>query len=104
MAVVLAEPAMTNVGIILPDDGSWKAARELARKYGTLLIADETHTICVGPGGCTRAWELDPDIVTIGKSIAGGIPAGAFGLSTALALARRLPARPVPGRGVLQPG
>src|SRR5204862_4501345 len=51
VAVVLAEPAMTNVGIILPDAGYWKAARELTRKYGTLLIADETHTSCGGPGG-----------------------------------------------------
>jgi glutamate-1-semialdehyde 2,1-aminomutase len=46
VACILAEPAMTNVGIILPDDGYWKAARELARRYGALLIADETHTIC----------------------------------------------------------
>jgi glutamate-1-semialdehyde 2,1-aminomutase len=55
VAAVLAEPAMTNVGIILPDAGYWKAARDLTRKYGALLIADETHTICVGPGGCKCA-------------------------------------------------
>lgn len=54
VACILAEPAMTNVGIILPDEGYWKAARALARRYGTLLIADETHTICAGPGGCSR--------------------------------------------------
>src|SRR6266849_660502 len=63
VACVLAEPAMTNVGIILPDDGYWRAARELTRLYGTLLIADETHTICAGPGGCTREWKLAPDFV-----------------------------------------
>jgi len=59
VAVVLAEPAMTNVGIILPDEGYWKAARKLTRRYGSLLIADETHTICAGPGGCTREWKLN---------------------------------------------
>src|SRR5229473_5546972 len=57
VACVLAEPAMTNVGIILPDDDYWIAAREVTRRYGTLLIADETHTICAGPGGCTREWK-----------------------------------------------
>ncbi len=58
VACILAEPAMTNVGIILPDEGYWKSARELARRHGSLLIADETHTICAGPGGCTAAWKL----------------------------------------------
>src|SRR5579859_7955785 len=55
VACILAEPAMTNVGIILPDDGYWKQAQELAKRYGSLFIADETHTICAGPGGCTAA-------------------------------------------------
>jgi glutamate-1-semialdehyde 2,1-aminomutase len=85
VAVVLMEPALTNIGIVLPDTGYLAAVRELTRRSGTLLINDETHTFSAGPGGCTRAWNLDPDIVTIGKSIAGGIPAGAFGLSAALA-------------------
>src|SRR5260370_6255251 len=70
---------MTNVGIILPGDGYWRAARELARRYGALLIADETHTICASPGGCTREWKLDPDFVVFGKPIGSGIPSGTYG-------------------------
>jgi glutamate-1-semialdehyde 2,1-aminomutase len=85
VAAVLMEPALTNIGIVLPEPGYLAAVRELTRIYGTLLINDETHTFSAGPGGCTRAWRLDPDLVTIGKSIGGGIPCGAFGLSTALA-------------------
>jgi glutamate-1-semialdehyde 2,1-aminomutase len=85
VAVVLAEPAMTNVGIILPDVGYWKAARELMRKYGALLIADETHTICVGPGGCTREWKLEPDFVVFGKPIGSGIPGSTYGCTEEVA-------------------
>jgi glutamate-1-semialdehyde 2,1-aminomutase len=85
VAVVLAEPAMTNVGIILPDAGYWKAARELTRKYETLLLADETHTICVGPGGCTREWKLEPDFVVFGKPIGSGIPGSTYGCSEEVA-------------------
>jgi glutamate-1-semialdehyde 2,1-aminomutase len=85
VAVVLAEPAMTNVGIILPDAGYWKAARELTRKYGTLLLADETHTICVGPGGCTREWKLEPDFVVFGKPIGSGIPGSTYGCTEEVA-------------------
>jgi glutamate-1-semialdehyde 2,1-aminomutase len=85
VAVVLMEPALTNIGIVLPEPGYLDALRELTRRSGTLLINDETHTFSAGPGGCTRAWNLDPDMVTIGKSIAGGVPAGAFGLSAGLA-------------------
>jgi glutamate-1-semialdehyde 2,1-aminomutase len=85
VAVVLAEPAMTNVGIILPDAGYWKASRELTRKYGTLLLADETHTICVGPGGCTREWKLDPDFVVFGKPIGSGIPGSTYGCTEKVA-------------------
>ena len=81
IAIVLAEPAMTNMGIILPDDGYLAALRELTRKHGTLLLIDETHTFSAGPGGCTTAWDLDPDLVTIGKSIGGGVPCGALGVS-----------------------
>src|SRR5438309_7124961 len=91
VAVVLAEPAMTNVGIILPDDGYWKAARELTKKYGTLLLADETHTICAGPGGCTREWKLEPDFVVFGKPIGSGIPGSTFGVSEEVA--QRITAR-----------
>ena len=85
VAAVLMEPALTNIGIVLPEAGYLEAVRELTRQHGTLLINDETHTFSAGPGGCTAAWGLDPDMVTIGKSIAGGIPAGAFGLTAELA-------------------
>jgi glutamate-1-semialdehyde 2,1-aminomutase len=85
VACILAEPAMTNVGIILPDDDYWKAARELAQRYGALLIADETHTICAGPGGCTAEWKLDPDMLVFGKAIGSGIPGAAFGVSEEVA-------------------
>jgi glutamate-1-semialdehyde 2,1-aminomutase len=85
VAVVLAEPALTNIGIVLPDDGYHEALRALTRTYGALLAIDETHTFSAGPGGCTQAWALEPDIITIGKAIAGGVPAGAYGLSADLA-------------------
>jgi glutamate-1-semialdehyde 2,1-aminomutase len=85
VAALLMEPAMTNIGIVLPEPGYLAAVRDLTREHGVLLINDETHTFSAGPGGCTRAWNLDPDIVTIGKAIAGGIPAGAYGLSGPLA-------------------
>ena len=91
VACILAEPAMTNVGIILPDDGYWPAARELARRYGSLLIADETHAICAGPGGCTAAWKLDPDMLVFGKAIGSGIPGATFGVSEEVA--QRISAR-----------
>jgi glutamate-1-semialdehyde 2,1-aminomutase len=91
VACILAEPAMTNVGIILPDEGYWAAARELAQRYGVLLIADETHTICAGPGGCTAEWKLDPDIVVFGKAIGSGIPGATFGVSEEVA--QRITAR-----------
>jgi len=85
VAAVLMEPALTNIGIVLPEPGYLDAVRALTRQHGTLLINDETHCFSAGPGGCTRAWELTPDVVTVGKSIAGGIPAGAYGLSGELA-------------------
>jgi glutamate-1-semialdehyde 2,1-aminomutase len=91
VACILAEPAMTNVGIILPDDGYWKFARELARRYGSLLIADETHTICAGPGGCTAEWKLDPDMLVFGKAIGSGIPGATYGCSEEVA--QRISAR-----------
>ena len=81
IACVLAEPAMTNMGIVLPDDGYHDALRELTRKHGTLLIIDETHTFSAGAGGCTKAWGLEPDLFTIGKAIGSGVPAGALGLT-----------------------
>jgi glutamate-1-semialdehyde 2,1-aminomutase len=81
VACVLAEPAMTNAGIVLPDPGYHDALRELTREHGSLLIIDETHTFCAGPGGYTAAEGLDPDMLTIGKAIAGGIPAAAYGMT-----------------------
>ena len=84
VAVALFEPALTNVGIVLPDPGYHDAVRELTRRHGTLLIIDETHTICAGPGGYTAAHGLEPDILTIGKTIGGGIPAGAYAFTEAL--------------------
>jgi glutamate-1-semialdehyde aminotransferase len=81
IACVLAEPAMTNMGIVLPDAGYHDALRELTRAHGALLIIDETHTFSAGPGGCTALWGLEPDLFTIGKAIAGGVPCGALGLS-----------------------
>ncbi|MFJ9725079.1 transaminase [Streptomyces sp. NPDC101209] len=85
VAAVLMEPALTNIGIVLPEPGYLEGVRELTRRHGTLLINDETHTFSAGPGGCTAAWGLDPDLLTIGKAIGGGIPAGAYGLSAELA-------------------
>jgi len=85
VAAVLMEPALTNMGIVLPEPGYLKGVRDLTRAAGTLLINDETHTISAGPGGCTAVWGLEPDIVTLGKAIAGGIPIGAYGLSADLA-------------------
>ena len=85
VAAILMEPAMTNIGIVLPDDGYLKAVEVLAKKYGAVLIIDETHTISVGPGGMTALYGLKPDILTIGKAIAGGIPTGTFGMQEEIA-------------------
>ena len=85
IAAVLTEPALTNIGIVLPDDGFHAGLRSLCDETGTLLMIDETHTLSAGPGGATAAWGLDPDIVTMGKAIAGGIPIGTFGLGDGLA-------------------
>jgi glutamate-1-semialdehyde 2,1-aminomutase len=85
VACMLIEPALTNIGIVLPDPGYLAGVRELTRKHGTLLIIDETHTICAGPGGATKLWNLEPDMLVIGKTIGGGIPVAAYGLSAELA-------------------
>ena len=85
VACVLAEPAMTNMGIVHPEPGYHERLRELTRAAGTLLIIDETHTFSAGPGGCTAAWGLEPDLLTIGKAIGSGIPSGALGLSARIA-------------------
>ncbi len=85
VAVVITEPALTNIGIVLPEPGFHEGLRELCTKYNALLLIDETHTISAGPGGMTKANQLRPDIFVIGKSIAGGIPIGAYGITSEVA-------------------
>jgi glutamate-1-semialdehyde 2,1-aminomutase len=85
VACVLAEPALTNIGIVLPEPGFHEALRELTRDTGTLLIIDETHTLCAGPGGYTREHGLDPDLLTVGKAIGSGIPSAAYGFTAEVA-------------------
>jgi len=94
VACVLAEPAMTNIGIVHPAPGFHEALRDATQRTGTLLILDETHTICAGPGGYTRAHGLEPDVLTLGKPIAGGVPAAVYGLSAELADRVRRSIRP----------
>lgn len=91
VACVLAEPVMTNVGIVHPEPGFHQAMRDLTLKSGTLLIMDETHTICAGPGGYTRAENLEPDFFVLGKAIGGGIPGAAYGFTHEVA--QRIAAR-----------
>ena len=81
VAAVLAEPALTNIGIVPPEPGFHEALREITRRTGTLLIIDETHTISSGPGGYTAAHGLQPDLLTVGKALAGGVPVGMYGFS-----------------------
>lgn len=85
IAAMLMEPALTNIGIVLPAPGYLRAVRELCTKYGVILIIDETHTLCAGPGGMIARDGLDPDAVVLGKSIGGGIPAGAYGMTASFA-------------------
>ncbi len=89
IAAMLIEPALTNIGIVLPDPGYHEAVRELCTRYGTLLIIDETHTLSAGPGGMIAEDDLHPDAVVLGKSIGGGIPAGAYGMTHEFATAVR---------------
>ena len=92
VALVITEPALTNnVGLLLPDGGFHRGLRELTREYGTWLAYDETHTQVVGPGGLSRRWALEPDVVTIGKSIAAGIPLGAYGMTEEVAAGLQRP-------------
>ncbi|MGH3345946.1 MAG: transaminase [Nocardioides sp.] len=85
VAALLMEPALTNIGIVLPDEGYSEAVREITRRHDVLLIIDETHTLCAGPGGCTAAWELEPDLLVVGKPIAGGVPLAAYGMTAEVA-------------------
>jgi len=81
VAAMLMEPALTNIGIVLPEPGYLEGMQELCKRYGVLWIIDETHTISAGPGGMTRSLDLHPDVVVLGKTIGGGIPVGAYGMS-----------------------
>lgn len=85
VACLLMEPALTNIGIVLPDEGYLAGVREVTRRHDVLLVLDETHTLCAGPGGCTAAWGLEPDLVVVGKTIGGGVPCAAYGMSAAVA-------------------
>jgi glutamate-1-semialdehyde 2,1-aminomutase len=85
VACLLMEPALTNIGIVLPEEGYLDSVREITRRHGVLLVIDETHTLCAGPGGATAAWALDPDLLVVGKPIAGGIPLAAYGMTADVA-------------------
>jgi glutamate-1-semialdehyde 2,1-aminomutase len=85
VACLLMEPALTNIGIVLPDTGYLAAVREVTRRHGVLLVIDETHTLCAGPGGATAAWGLKPDFLVVGKPIGGGVPVAAYGMTAAIA-------------------
>jgi glutamate-1-semialdehyde 2,1-aminomutase len=85
VAAILAEPALTNIGIVPPEPGFLAALRDAATRHGALLMIDETHTISAGPGGMTARDGIEPDIFVIGKSLAGGVPCGAYGLTDSIA-------------------
>ena len=85
VACLLMEPALTNIGIVLPEDGYLDGVREVTRRHRVLLVNDETHTLCTGPGGATAAWGLEPDFVVVGKPIGGGVPAAAYGMTAEIA-------------------
>jgi glutamate-1-semialdehyde 2,1-aminomutase len=85
VACLLMEPALTNIGIVLPVEGYLDGVRRLTREYDVLLVNDETHTLCAGPGGATAAWSLEPDLVVVGKAIGGGVPVAAYGMTTEVA-------------------
>ena len=99
VALLLTEPAMTNAGFLLPDPGFHDGLREMTRRHGTLLAIDETHTLVTAHGGLTTEWGLEPDLLTVGKSIAGGVPLGAYGMTDDVAATLRPPqaGRPCPG-------
>lgn len=92
VALLLTEPAMTNAGFLLPDPGFHDGLREMTRRRGTLLAIDETHTLVTAHGGLTTEWGLEPDFLTVGKSIAGGVPLGAYGMTDDVAATLRPPA------------
>src|ERR1700758_1931204 len=92
VALLLTEPAMTNAGFLLPDPGFHVGLREMTRRHGTLLAIDETHTLVTAYGGIVTEWDLEPDVLTVGKSIAGGVPLGAYGMTDEVAEVLRPPA------------
>lgn len=96
VACVLAEPVMTNVGMVLPDPGFWEAAIPLIHRHGARLVMDETHTVSSGPGGYARAHGLQPDAVVLGKPLGGGMPCAAYGFSAELAQAAQAAKRAAP--------
>ena len=85
VACVLAEPVMTNIGMVLPEPGYWAEAQQIIRRHGTLLVMDETHTISTGPGGYARAQGIAPDALVLGKPVGGGVPCAVYGMSAELA-------------------
>ncbi|MBA3689887.1 MAG: aspartate aminotransferase family protein [Actinobacteria bacterium] len=85
VACCLFEPALTNIGIVLPDEAYHRGVRDLCTRYGTLLVIDETHTICAGPGGYTQRFGLRPDLLTIGKTLGAGVPSAAYGMTREVA-------------------
>lgn len=85
VACVLAEPVMTNIGMVLPDPGYWSRAQQIIRRHGALLVMDETHTISTGPGGYARAHGIEPDALVLGKPVGGGVPCAVYGMSAQLA-------------------
>ena len=97
VACLLMEPALTNIGIVLPEEGYLGAVREITRRHGVLLVNDETHTLCAGPGGATAAWGLEPDLLVVGKPIAGGVPLAAYGMTEDVAARLR---GPMQGHGI----
>jgi glutamate-1-semialdehyde 2,1-aminomutase len=91
VALVLSEPALTNSGFLLPQPGYHDAMRELTTRAGVLLAIDETHTLVTAYAGLARAWGLRPDLLTLGKSIAAGVPLGAYGMTDEVAVALAAP-------------
>ena len=85
IACVITEPALTNIGMVLPEPDFHVNLRKLTRQHGTLLVIDETHTISTGPGGYTRAHGLEPDFFVLGKPVAGGIPCAVYGCTAEVA-------------------
>jgi glutamate-1-semialdehyde 2,1-aminomutase len=80
VAAVIVEPAMMNVGIVLPDPGFLARVKETAHRHGALLIFDEVKTgVTIAPGGATERFDVTPDLIALAKAIGGGLPCGAVG-------------------------